>query len=419
MDGLNQSSVPAMRKDSKVDDYYAYIAGSFKSGVVPTCSVLVFMQSLCGLLRGKLRFDWVTMGVFIGAEGSIVSPLSVLRLAVVPHGTNVRTSQQAVTREQVLDHGFMILGGYRIHCASNQTYVNRLQTTLKEQLTAQLFQDGVEMAITNFATVYQNAEFVKLVCAIDMFFSMFPKHEDSKLRFGTLMTAYRNCTGLSAITSGCDLMRETTRVFARWLMTPTLRMDLTRMLVSGQEMEIPYSYSPYLSGFGIVDKSPYSASINARFHIFTHLIGCAIPLVRSVNAIFLPPIGLHSIIDNAILYIYAHSCTGSLQIQYYKSAEVDAVKQLGTGDEVVPVDEKGPDDGSVPDDDDQGAGDLTDVEDAAECDLDAGAEPISQDALEWYSYISRHYRGAIPDRMRELAWERGPAKFGRGICETA
>lgn len=97
------------------------------------------------------------------------------------------------------------------------------------------------------------------------------------------------------------------------------------MLVSGQEMEIPYSYSPYLSGFGLVDKSPYSASINAGFHVFTHLIGCAIPLIRSVNAIFLPPIGLH-----AIFYIYAHSCTGSLQMQYYRSTEVDAVRQLET-----------------------------------------------------------------------------------------
>lgn len=206
-------------------------------------------------------------------------------------------------------------------------------------------------------------------------------------------------------------------------MTPTLRVDLTRMLVSGQEMEIPYSYSPYLSGFGLVDKNPYSASINAGFHVFTHLIGCAIPLIRSVNAIFLPPIGLHSIIDNAILYIYAHSCTGSLQMQYYKSTEVDAVRQLetdarlqtdfirkqlleGTEDDPVPIDDAAVEVGGDPAEEGQGAGDLNDVEDASEGDTDIGSEPISRDALEWYSYISRHYRGAIPDRMRELAWER-------------
>lgn len=107
------------------------------------------------------------------------------------------------------------MGGYRIHCASNHIYVDRLQAALKEQLTEPSFKDGVEVAVTNFSAVYQNSEFVKLVCAIDMFFAMFPKHEHSKIRFGTLMTSYRDCTGLAAITAGCDLMRQTTRVFSR------------------------------------------------------------------------------------------------------------------------------------------------------------------------------------------------------------
>lgn len=416
-------TVPEMRKNAKIGDYFAHITGEYRGGVVSPATVMVFMRCLCSLIRDTLRFDWVSMGVFIGAEGTVVSPLSVVRLAIFTQGTNVGTCPQMVTREQVMDLGLLILGCYRILCASNQTYVNKLQTTLKDQLITKYFADGIEVAMTNFATVYQSPEFVKLVCAIDMFFSMFPKHFDSKLRFGTLMTAYRDCTGLSAITSGCDLMRETTRVFARWLMTPTLRVDLTRMLVSGQKMEIPYSYSPYLSGFGLVDKSPYSASINAGFHVFSHLIGCAIPLIRSVNAIFLPPIGLHSIIDNVILYIYAHSCTGSLQMQYYKSTEVDAVRQLetdarlqtdfirkqlleGTEDDPVPIDDAAVAVGEDPAEEGQGAGDLNDVEDASEGDTDIGSEPISRDALEWYSYISRHYRGAIPDRMRELAWER-------------
>lgn len=200
------------------------------------------------------------------------------------------------------------------------------------------------------------------------------------------------------------------------------------MLVAGQEMEIPYSYSPYLSGLGIVDKSPYSASLNSGLHVFTHLIGCAIPLMRSVNAIFLQPVGWHGIIDNAILFIYAHSCTGSLQMQYYKGSEVDAVRQLetdarmqtdlirkqlleGTSEGATRTEESEPEDGETNDDEEQGAGDLSDVEDASEYAQDSGTEPISRDALEWYSYISRHYRGAIPDRMRELAYER-LAKIG-------
>lgn len=50
--------------------------------------------------------------------------------------------------------------------------------------------------------------------------------------------------------------------------------------------------------------------------------------INQISAIFLQPVGLHGIIDNAILFIYAHSCTGSLQMQYYKGTEVDTVRQL-------------------------------------------------------------------------------------------
>lgn len=140
--------------------------------------------------------------------------------------------------------------------------------------------------------------------------------------------SYKDCTGLSAIGHGCELMSHSTKLFARWLMTPVLRNDLNRMNVPGQEVTIPYSYSPYMSGLGLVDKSPYFAALNCGLHMFTHLIGCAIPLSRSINAIFFSPSGLNGIIDNAIHFIYAHSCTGSLQMQYFKKAEVDVVKDL-------------------------------------------------------------------------------------------
>lgn len=161
-----------------------------------------------------------------------------------------------------------------------------------------------------------------------MFFAVFPHHPRAKLRFGTLIMSHKDCTGLSAITSGCELMNHTTKVFSRWLMTPVLRADLNRMTVPGQEICVPYSYSPYLSGLGIVDKSPYSASLNCDLHMFTHMVGCAIPMARSVNAIYFQPSGLQSIIDNAILFIYAHSCTSSLQMQFFRASEVETVKKV-------------------------------------------------------------------------------------------
>lgn len=100
------------------------------------------------------------------------------------------------------------------------------------------------------------------------------------------------------------------------------------MNIPGQEITTPYSYSAYMSGLGLVDKSPYSAALNCGIHMFVRLVGCAIPLARSVYAIYFQPSGLCAIIDNAVLFIYAHSCTSSLQMQFYKKKEVESIKQI-------------------------------------------------------------------------------------------
>lgn len=259
---------------------------------------------------------------------------------------------------------------------------------------------------------------------------MFPHHLRAKLRFGTLIMSHKDCTGLSAITSGCELMNHTTKVFSRWLMTPVLRADMNRMTVPGQQICIPYSYSPYLSGLGIVDKSPYSASLNCGLHMFTHMIGCAVPMARSVNAIYFQPSGLQSIIDNAILFIYAHSCTSSSQMQFFRASEVATVKkaeeearqfveemrkklhQFQNIEENPNPEESGDDensrDGSRSNTPSiiEGGGDLDDLEGVSEAGREELEEPISRDALDWYMYIMKFHHGSIPQRMRAVAYDR-------------
>ncbi|XP_062539282.1 uncharacterized protein LOC134207592 [Armigeres subalbatus] len=307
------------------------------------------------------------------------------------------------------------------------TFYN-LRDALKSQLTTPVLRDAIEVAIVNLAAVYIDAEFIKLLCAVDMFFAMFPKHKLTKLRFGTLILSYKDCTGVAAIGHGCELMSHNTRIFTRWLMTPTLRQDFNRMNIPGQEITLPYSYGPYLSGLGLVDKSPYSAALDCGLHMFSHLIGCALLSTRSINAIFFQPSGLSSVIDNAILFIYAHSCTSSLQLQFFKKSEIDTVKgienearrqieslrkQLRSLEdaEVASADGEagGVDPEAEPIQDNTGlggAGDLDNVEDAGDFDDLYPEEPRSRDALDWYAYIAKYCRGAIPERMRAVAYDR-------------
>ncbi|XP_001657740.2 uncharacterized protein LOC5567833 [Aedes aegypti] len=422
-------TLPGPRAGANLNDYYHIITNTYRRESVSVTSSLTFLQLLCRQITGLLRFDWVSLGVLIGYKDSMINPLDVFTVRITEINTNIGSSQEDVSDDMLYDLALLILGGFRIHMASNQTYIDRLQTALKAQLINPDFSDGVEVAITNFAQLYSDPEFVKLACGMDMFFAVFPQHNRAKLRFGTLIMAHKDCTGLSAITAGCELMHHTTRVFSRWLMTPVLRSDMNRMTIPGQEICIPYSYSPYLSGLGIVDKSPYSAALNCGLHMFTHMIGCAVPMARSVNAIYFQPSGLQAIIDNAILFIYAHSCTGSLQMQFFRASEVGTVKKVeeesrhymeemrkrlqdfkneegqrtGSGDEEEDVSrpstpESSPSEG--------GGGDLEDLESVSELGGVVEGEPTSRDALDWYMYISRYYHGSFPARMRDVAFDR-------------
>lgn len=424
-------TLPGPRAGATLNDYYHLIVNMYRRESVSIISSLTFLQLLCQQITGILRFDWVSLGVLIGYKDSTINPLDVFTVRITDINTNIGSSQGEVSEEMHHDLALLILGGFRIHMASNQTYIDRLQTALKAQLINPDFADGVEVAVTNFAQLYADPEFVKLVCGIDLFFAVFPQHKRAKLRFGTLIMAHKDCTGLSAITAGCELMNHTTRVFSRWLMTPILRADMNRMTIPGQEICLPYSYSPYLSGLGIVDKSPYSAALNCGLHMFTHMVGCAVPMARSVNAIYFQPSGLQAIIDNAILFIYAHSCTGSLQMQFYRASEIEAVKKVEDEarhfmdtmrkrlqefkDEEANMskpngeeEEEGKSRSGTPEPSDveEGGGDLDDLESVSELGGVVEEEPTSRDALDWYIYITRFYHGSIPKRMKEVAFER-------------
>ncbi|BEP11675.1 nucleoprotein [Armigeres subalbatus rhabdovirus] len=417
-------TLPMARPNAAIVGYYTHIRTAIRRDAPSIGSVLAFIELICAMITDTLRFDWVSLGVAIGVADQVISPLSLLTIARTSSAPQIGEHSNNITFDETIDLAMLILGGFRVHHATNQIYIDKLRDALKNQLTTPVLRDSIEVAIVNLAAVYADTEFVKLLCAIDMFFAMFPKHRLTKLRFGTLILSYKDCTGVAAIGHGCELMSHSTRIFTRWLMTPTLRQDFNRMNVPGQEITLPYSYGPYLAGLGLVDKSPYSAALNSGLHMFSHLIGCAVLSTRSINAIFFQPSGLSAIIDNVILFIYAHSCTSSLQLQFFKRTEIAEVKKVEdearrqieqlrqqlrtlaseeTESEGGELDEENPEGEAV---EDQGAGDLNNVDDAGDFDDLYSEEPRSRNAIDWYTYIFKHCRGAIPERMRAVVYDR-------------
>lgn len=56
----------------------------------------------------------MSLGVFIGAEGDVVSPLSVLNVVRSTGGPQVRSGQNVVTDLELYDLGLLFIGGYRV-----------------------------------------------------------------------------------------------------------------------------------------------------------------------------------------------------------------------------------------------------------------------------------------------------------------
>lgn len=211
---------------------------------------------------------------------------------------------------------------------------NSCQTILSEQLEKVLsgtpLSDKLDAAKVSFADAYQDEELIKLFAVLDMYFNMFLKSKYAKLRVGKIVLSYKDCSALALAAHGATVMQKTTRGFARWLMTDALRKDLFRINVPYQEVSIPYSYMPYFMPLKLSEKSPYSASANPSLHMFVHLVGCAYGVKRSINAIFVTPEGIKSILSNVYLCVYAHSRMGDLGAQHYGKSDEATVNSITT-----------------------------------------------------------------------------------------
>lgn len=159
-----------------------------------------------------------------------------------------------------------------------------------------------------------------------MYFNMFPKSPHAKIRVGTIILSYKDCSALATAAHGASIMLKTTKSFSKWLLTPALRCDFYRLNIPCQEVSRPYSYMPYMMALRLAENSTYSASANPTLHLFVHLIGCAYHIKRSLNALYVESKGLKSVLSNVFLFVYAHERKRDLDPQYYTKDDEANVK---------------------------------------------------------------------------------------------
>lgn len=393
-------------------------------------TIRCFLYKIMSREKNKLGLDWVTMGVVIGTNGSVISPFDLVNLKKVPGPEQEDVSAATATDHTKDFYSFatLITGTFRICSASNASYQTNLTAQLTRILEGTPFKSKIEGAKISMVDAFNDDELVKLFAVLDMYFNMFPKSLYAKVRVGTIILSYKDCSALSSAAHGASIMLKTTAGFSRWLLTPALRCDFYRLNIPCQEVSRPYSYMPYMMALKLAERSPYSASANPTLHLFVHLIGCAYHIKRSLNALYVDPKGVKSILSNVFLFVYAHERTRDLDPQYYATEECENVKtirdyykrlaeeeakdmaDLAKGGEKTGTDDKA-DKGSDKQDEEKepSADDFNEGENPTNGEYEyedrfIENEPSTQDPIAWVHHL-HHFKGAVPAFMREVTYE--------------
>lgn len=370
------------------------------------------------------------MGILIGKTGDEITPFHLVEINEVagPEQVDVTTTENRDDHtKNFYSFAALITGTFRICQASNTSYQTTLTTQLARILDGTPYKLKIEGAKMSLVEAFNDEELVKMFGVLDMYFNMFPKSPYAKIRVGTIILSYKDCSALATAAHGASIMLKTTTSFSKWLLTPALRCDFYRLNIPCQEVSRPYSYMPYMMALRLAEKSPYSASANPTLHLFVHLIGCAYHIKRSLNALHVESQGLKSVLSNVFLFVYAHERTRDLDPQFYATEDKDNVQTIRDYYRKMAEDEAKDIAGATQRDQEETARDRDgassspagEEEPSAE-DFDENAnpdndyyeyedryldqEPSTNDALAWIRHLY-HFKGAVPAFMRDLTYE--------------
>jgi len=163
-------------------------------------------------------------------------------------------------------------------------YTTKLYNNLMALVKGLTGKAVVAQGHTSFRVWTMDRDFLKMIAGIDMFYHHFPKSTWAQIRFGTVMSRYRNCTARASL---IHLYQETGLKgpeIQSWILSDPIADDYERIMKDGEELNVETSYAPYLSDMGLSVRSPYSATACPSLHTWCHMVGVYLGSVRSQNA---------------------------------------------------------------------------------------------------------------------------------------
>lgn len=161
-----------------------------------------------------------------------------------------------------------------------------------------------------------------------MFYNKFNKDKHSIVKIGTMLTRYRDCASLQELLYLHKSTGLAPSALARWVWTKAIADDLDRICYPGNEVDKFDSYMPYFMSMSLAAKSPYSAVLNADFHMWVHTIMATWKNKRSMNARMVGVVNLSNTVLTASVFAYALYRTLDIGTQYDEDGGVSHYQEV-------------------------------------------------------------------------------------------
>ncbi|AEG25351.1 nucleocapsid protein [Vesiculovirus perinet] len=201
----------------------------------------------------------------------------------------------------------LILGLYRVGRATQEEYRKNLMNGLRMQCKLRnINAEDLVSESDDFYNLWGNdPNYLKLIAAIDMFFHHFKKHEEASLRYGTIVSRFKDCAALTTLAHLVKVSGMSVGDVMTWVLNQPVEDEVCRMMTPGQEIDKADSYMPYLIDLGLSTKSPYSSVKNPCFHFWGQLTALLIQSTRAKNARVPDDIPYQELTKASQLFAYA------------------------------------------------------------------------------------------------------------------
>ena len=203
-----------------------------------------------------------------------------------------------------------LIAAYRYQFAlgiteADNTYAVRIETQIKAACSRAGLDIG-SAAVSKADRFTVTTDFMRLLCAADMFFVKFPRHNLSPLKVGTLTMAYKDMSQVNNTLYLESLTGLEWTVLYFYTFEKGLIAELKKIDAGGWRNEI--FYFPYQSAMSLLEGkcTYYSNTANPKFQNVVQLVGMMKSSSRSFNAFYLET-PTPSQVGQAVIYMMASS----------------------------------------------------------------------------------------------------------------